>query len=73
MVWYSRLFKNFPQFVVIHTVKGFIMVNEAEIGVFLEFSWFFYDPVDVGSKLQSVPGLAFANCIELLHLQLQRI
>ena len=51
MVWYSHLFKNFPQFVVIHTVKGFSIVNEAEVGVFLEFSCFFYDPVDVGNLI----------------------
>ena len=73
MVWYSHLFQNCPQFIVIHTVKGFGIVNKAEIGVFLEFSWFFYDPVNVGSKPQSIPGLSFADCIELLHLQLQRI
>ena len=48
MVWYSHLFKNFPQFVVIHTVKDFGVVNEADVGVFLEFSCFFYDSVDVG-------------------------
>ena len=42
VVWYSRLFKNVPQFVVIHTVKGFNVVNEAEVDVFLEFSCFFY-------------------------------
>ena len=47
MVWYSHLFKNFPQFVVIHTVQGFRIVNEAEVDVFLEFSLFFYDPTDV--------------------------
>ena len=52
MVWYSHLFKNFPQFVVIHTVKGFSVVNEAEVDVFLEFSCFFYDPTD-GSNLIS--------------------
>ena len=46
MVWYSHLLKNFPQFVVIHTVKGFGMVNKAEIDVFLELSCFFDDPVD---------------------------
>ena len=51
VVWYSHLFKNFPQFVVIHTVKGFGIVNEAEIDVFLEFSCFFNDPVDVGSLI----------------------
>ena len=49
MVWYSHLFQNFPQIVVIHTVKGFSLVNEAEVDVFLEFSSFFYDPMDVGN------------------------
>ena len=49
MVWYSHLFWNFPQFVVIHTVKGFSIVNEAEVDVFLEFSCIFYDPADVGN------------------------
>ena len=48
MVWYSHLFKNFPQFVVIHTVKGFDVVNKAEVDVFLELSFFFDDPADVG-------------------------
>ena len=51
MVWYSHLFKNFPQFIVIHTVKGFGVVNEAEIDVFLEHSCFFYDPTDVGNLI----------------------
>ena len=51
MVWYSHLFKNFPQFVMIHTVKDFTTVNEAEVDVFLEFSCFFYDPVDVGNLI----------------------
>ena len=51
VVWYSYLFQNFPQFVVIHTVKGFSIVNEAEVGVFLEFSCFFYDPTDVGNLI----------------------
>ena len=49
MVWYSHCFQNFPQFVVIHTVKVFSIVNEAEVDVFLEFSCFFYDPTDVGN------------------------
>ena len=49
MVWYSQLFKNFLQFVVIHTVKGFGIVNKAEIDVFLKLSCFLYDPVGVGS------------------------
>ena len=49
VVWYSHLFENFPQFIVIHTVKGFGIVNKAEMDVFLELSSFFHDPVDVGS------------------------
>ena len=51
MVWCSHLFKNFPQFVVIHTVKGFGVVNKAEIDVLLEFSCFFHDPADVGNLI----------------------
>ena len=51
MVWYSHLFQNFLQFVVIHTVKGFSIVNEAEIDVFLELSCFFDDPADVGNLI----------------------
>ena len=46
VVWYSYLFKNFPQFVVIHTVKGFSVVNEAEVDIFLELSCFFYNPTN---------------------------
>ena len=51
MVWYSHLLKNFPQFVVIHTVKGFGVVNKTEVDVFLELSCFFYDPTDVGNLI----------------------
>ena len=51
VVWYSHLFKNFPQFIVIHIVKGFGIVNKAEIDVFLEISCFFYDPTDVGNLI----------------------
>ena len=51
MVWYSHLFKNFPQFVVIHTIKGFSIVNEAEVDVLLEFICFFYDPADVDNLI----------------------
>ena len=51
MVWYSHLFKNFPQFVVIHTVRVFNVVKEAEVDVSLEFSCFFYDPTDVGNLI----------------------
>ena len=49
MVWYSHLLQNFPQFIVIHTVKGFGIVNQAEINVFLELSCFFNDLADVGN------------------------
>ena len=51
MVWYSQLLKNYPQFVVIHKVKGFGIVSKAKVDVFLELSCFFYDPVDVGSLI----------------------
>ena len=51
MVWYSHLLKNFPEFVVIHTVKGFGIVNKAEVDVFPELSCFFYDPTDVGNLI----------------------
>ena len=51
VVWYAHLVKNFPQFIVIHTVKGFGIANKAEIDVFLELSCFFDDPVDVGNLI----------------------
>ena len=51
MVWYSHLLKNFPQIIVIHTVKGFVIVKKAEVDVFLELSCFFNDPTDVGSLI----------------------
>ena len=51
MVWYSHLFQDFPQFIVIHRVKGFGIVNKAEIDVFLELSCFFDNPADVGSLI----------------------
>ena len=51
VVWYSHLFKNFPEFVVVHTVKGFGIVNKAEIDVFLELSCFFHDQADVGNLI----------------------
>src|SRR5574342_433824 len=51
VVWYSRVFQNFPQFIMIHTVKGFGIVNEAEIDIFLELSCFFDDPADVGNLI----------------------
>ena len=51
MVWYSHLFQNFPQFVLTHTVKGFDIVNKAEVDSFLKLSCFFYDPADVGNLI----------------------
>ena len=51
VVWYPHLLKNFPQFVVIHTVKGLSIVKETEVDVFLEFSCFFYDPADVDNVI----------------------
>ena len=68
MVWYSHLLKNFPQFVVIDTVKGFIIVNKAGVDVFLEFSYFFYDPGDVGSLIpgSSAFSKSILNILEFL-------
>ena len=51
MVWYFHLFQNFPEFIVIHTVKGFVVVNKAEVGAFLQLSCFFDDPADVGNLI----------------------
>ena len=59
VAWYSHLFQNFPQFVVIHTVKGFGIVNKAEIDVFLELSCFFDDPADVGNLISGSSSPAF--------------
>ena len=61
MVWYSHLFQNFPQFLVIHTVKGFGIVNKAEIDVFLEPSCFFDDPADVGNLISGSSTLTLAK------------
>ena len=74
MVWYSHLFKDFPQFVVIHTVKGFGIVNKAAVDVFLELSGFFYDPVDVGDLISGFS--AFSKSISniwkfLVHVLLK--
>ena len=65
MVWYSHLFQKFPQFIVIHTVKGFGIVNKAEVDLFLELSCFFDESADVGNLI-SVP-LPFL--IQLIHLE----
>ena len=61
MVWYSHLFQNFPQFIVIHTVKGFGIVNKAEIDVFLELCCFFHDLADVGNLISG--SSAFSKTI----------
>ena len=58
MVWYSHLLKNFPQFVVIHTVRGFGVVNKAEVDVFLELSCFFDDPTDVGNLISGSSAIS---------------
>ena len=69
MVWYSHIIlKNFPQFIVIHIVKGFGIVNKAEIDVFLTLSCFLNDPVDVGNLQQVAKVLEF----QLQHQSLQR-
>ena len=61
MVWYPRLFQNFPQFVVIHTVKGVGLVNKAEVDVFLELSCFFDDPTDVGNLISGSSAFSKTN------------
>ena len=61
MVWYSHLFKNLLQFVVIHTVKGFSIVNKSEVDIFLEFSCFFYDPTDVDNLLSGSSAFSKSN------------
>ena len=53
MVWYSHFFKNFPQFVVIHTVKGLSIINEAEVDVLLQFTFFVYDPTNISNLIYS--------------------
>ena len=71
MVWYSHLFQKFPQFLVTHTVKGFGIVNKAEIDVFLELSCFFHDPADVGNLIFG--SSAFSNQLEHLEVHSSRI
>ena len=61
MLWYSHLFQNFPQFIVIHTVKGFGIVSEAEIDVFLELSCFFFDPVHVSNLISVSSAFSKSN------------
>ena len=72
MVWYSRLLKNFPKFVLIHTVKGFGIVNKAEIDVFLELSCSFDDPADVGNLISGSSAFS-KNQLEHLEVHGSRI
>ena len=64
MVWYSHLFQNFAQFIVIHTVKGFGIVNEAEVDVFLELYCFSYDPTDVGNLISGSSAFS-KSCLNI--------
>ena len=66
MIWYSHLFQNFPQFIVIHTVKGFGIVNKAEIDVFLELSCFFDDPADIGNFISGSSALKSSEVVSTL-------
>ena len=72
MVWYSHLFQNFPQSILIHTVKGFGIVKKAEIDVFLELSCFFHDPADVGNLISGSSAF-FKNQLEYLEVNGSRI
>ena len=68
MVWYSHIFNNFPAFVVIHTVKGFGVVNKAEVDVFLEVCCFLSDPMDVGSLISELVYMQWqiGNCVPVI-------
>ena len=68
MVWYSHLFQNFPQFIVIHTIKGFGIVNKAEIDVFLELSCFFDDPAYVGNLVSYLLHFICSRFIDLIRI-----
>ena len=72
MVWYFHFFKNFPQFVVIHIVKGFDIVNKAEVDVFLELCCFFDDPADVGNLISGTSAFftCFSSVQSLSHVRL---
>ena len=73
MIWYSHLFQNFPQFIVIHTVKGFGIINEAEIDVFLELSCFFDDSTDVGNLISGSSAFSKSSlniCKFMVHVLL---
>ena len=65
MVWYSHILENFPQFVVIHTVKGFGTVNKAEVDIFLELSCFFDDPTDIGNLISGSSAFSKTSFLEV--------
>ena len=69
MVWYSHPIKNFPQFAVIHTVKGFSIVNKAEVDVFLELSCFFNDPADVGYLISGSSAFSKSSLKFSVHFE----
>ena len=74
VIWYSHLFNYFTKFIVIHTVKGFSVVNKAKVDVFLEFSWFFYDPMDVGNLISDSSAFSessFYICKFTVHILLK--
>ena len=74
MVWYSHLFHNFPQFIVIHTVKSFGIVNKAEIDVFFELSCFFHDSADVGNLISGSSAFSKTSlniCKFMVHVLLK--
>ena len=74
VVWYSHLFQNFPQFIVIHTVKGFGIVNKAGVECFLELSSFFHDPADVGNWISGSSAFSKISlniCKFMIHILLK--
>ena len=73
MVWYAHLFQNFPQFIVIHRVKGFVIVNKAEIDEFLKLSYFFDDPADVGNLISGSSAFSKAVAVTVAERSYIRI
>ena len=71
MVWYSHLFKNFPQFVVTHTVDSFRVVNKAEVDIFLELSCFFNDSMDVGNLISGSSAFSKSSLNIIVHVLLK--
>ena len=69
VIWYSHLFKNFAQFVVIHTVKGLGIVNKAKIDIFLELSSFFDDPADVGNLISGSSALLTGKNMVIIYVR----